>query len=366
MNQSSLGVLVMAGGTGGHIYPALAVAKDLQQRGYRVRWLGSVGGMEQELVSREGLDIDLLPVSGVRGKGKLALLKAPFVILKCVLRALKVLRDHQITLVLGFGGFASGPGGLAAAMSGRKLMIHEQNAIAGMTNRMLAKVADIVCEAFPGAFAPNPKVHTVGNPLRQSLLNLHDQNAVEKDYRSSDTALKLLIVGGSRGAQVFNHELPKLLAEVMQINSLKIMHQTGKGNRQSVEEAYQSLGLDNVSINEFIHDMDRAYAWADVIICRAGALTVSEVAVMGLPAIFVPYPYAVDDHQTQNAESLANNGAAVVIQQDDIKSIVSVLNEWLSNREQLASMSEKAKQLAVVNAKEQIVAYCQQLIGEAA
>lgn len=366
MSESSLGILVMAGGTGGHIYPALAVAKDLRQRGYRVRWLGSVGGMEQELVSREGLDIDLLPVSGLRGKGKLALVKAPFVITKCVLQALKVLKVNQISLVLGFGGFASGPGGIAAALSGRPLLIHEQNAVAGMTNRMLAKFADIVCEAFAGAFKANKKVHTTGNPLRQSLLNLYDQNKTKASYLDNKRSLKLLIVGGSRGAKIFNDELPAVLAKVKGKQLLEVLHQTGRGNGQSVEQQYQATGIEKVTVSEFIHDMDQAYSWADIIICRAGALTVSEVAAVGLPAIFVPYPYAVDDHQTRNAESLAKNGAAVVLQQENIQSIVEELDDWLANREQLLTMSEKAKQLAVINAKEQIVAYCQQLVGKAA
>jgi UDP-N-acetylglucosamine--N-acetylmuramyl-(pentapeptide) pyrophosphoryl-undecaprenol N-acetylglucosamine transferase len=366
MNTSSIGVLVMAGGTGGHIYPALSVAKELKQRGYRVRWLGSVGGMEQELVTREGLDIDLLPVSGIRGKGKLAVVKAPWVIIRCVLKALTLIRQHEISLVLGFGGFASGPGGLAAAISGRKLLIHEQNAIAGLTNRLLAKRADVVCEAFPGAFKPNAKVFTTGNPLRQSLLNLSDQNLKRCAYQDRNSSLKLLVVGGSRGAVVFNQELPELLAACDDHKLLEITHQCGKGNAALVEQNYLNAGLSNVVVHEFMHDMDQAYRWADIIICRAGALTVSEVAAMGLPAIFVPYPFAVDDHQTKNAEILANQGAAVIIQQKNMTSIVSVLNQWLNNREQLKIMSEKAMQLAIIDAKEKIVAHCQQLVGNAA
>jgi UDP-N-acetylglucosamine--N-acetylmuramyl-(pentapeptide) pyrophosphoryl-undecaprenol N-acetylglucosamine transferase len=322
--------------------------------------------MEQDLVSRENIAIDLLPVSGIRGKGVMALLKAPWVMLRCVTQAWSILRKHEISLVLGFGGFASGPGGLAAALSGRKLLIHEQNAVAGMTNKMLAKLADAVCEAFDGSFPPSSKVVMTGNPLRQSLLDTAGRTAERRAYRDKEAPINLLIIGGSRGAAVFNNELPALLASVAEKEKLIVMHQCGRGNAESVEQHYAKHEMSRVTVKEFIYDMDRAYQWADIVVCRAGALTVSEVAVMGLPAIFVPYPFAVDDHQTKNAQSLVKQGAAELVRQDELNTLVSVLNQWVANRELLHEMSQKSRQAAITDAKEKIVARCEQLLGTAA
>ncbi len=348
---------MMAGGTGGHIYPALAVAHLLKAKGYQVSWLGSVGGMEQELVAREGFEIFLLPVSGVRGKGKLALLKAPFTLMACIWKARAIFKQKRIDLAVGFGGFASGPGGLASYLTGCPLLIHEQNAVAGMTNKVLSKLADIVCEAFPNVFS-GKKVRTTGNPIRKSLVEL---NKAEKTG-ANKSLVNVLVIGGSRGAKVFNDELPDVLAELVTKNLIAVKHQTGKNNLKSVELAYKNLNNRNVEASEYIHDMDEVYAWANIVICRAGALTVSEVATVGVAAIFVPYPYAVDDHQTKNAEYLTKQGAGELVQQTEIKKISSILNDWLGNKEQINKMADAAKTLAKNSASEEITKYCESLL----
>lgn len=358
-------ILIMAGGTGGHIFPALSVANELRQRGYQIFWLGSKGGMEEELVMRDDFPIYLLPVTGVRGKGLIALLKAPFVLMNCVMKALRILKHQNVGLVAGFGGFASGPGGLAAKLSGRHLILHEQNAIAGMTNRVLSKNASVVCEAFANTFERaklrhSTQVHTTGNPIRTDIIRAAETKPAMSIAEKSP--LNVLIIGGSRGAKIFNDSLPSQLTPLIKANKISVWHQSGKNNSETVKGYYPAAGSEQIIVSDFIHDMAKAYQWADVIICRAGALTVSEVAVMGLAALFVPYPYAVDDHQTKNAESLVKAGGALLIPQTKVNQLAESLEPLINEPEKIEQMAFAAKSFAITNASQRIADYCETLL----
>lgn len=332
--------LVMAGGTGGHVFPALAVAQALVARGWSIHWLGSRGGMEVELVTKHGFAISTLPVSGLRGRGAAGLVAAPFKLLRSLLGALAVIRRERPQAVIGFGGFASGPGGVAARLAGIPLVVHEQNAIAGLTNRLLARIATRVLAAFPAAQAQLPGAQVVGNPVRDVIRQVPEPEA---RYASRDDTLRVLVVGGSLGAQALNAQVPGALALVAGKRALSVRHQTG---RNAVDETRGNYARVNVAadVSAFIDDMAAAYAWADLVICRAGALTVSEVAAVGVPAIFVPFPHAVDDHQTHNAAYLVKVGAAVLLQQADInaerlaKEILAI-----AGREKLLAMAIAAR-----------------------
>ncbi len=352
-------LLVMAGGTGGHVFPGLAVADHLRQQGWDVSWLGTAERIEARLVPQYGYPINFISIKGVRGNGVMRKLAAPFKLLNAICQARAVIKTYQPDVVLGMGGFASGPGGIAARLLGKPLVLHEQNAAAGLTNKVLSKIASKCLSAFPGALA---NAEVVGNPLRQSVLNLPPKTVGEQG------CYKLLVIGGSLGAQVFNQHLA---AGIKQSGlDLKIWHQAGADKQASAEAAYQQQQLDkNLSeapkIVEFIDDMAAAYQWADVILCRAGALTVSEVAAAGVPAIFVPLPYAVDDHQTKNASFLVEAKAARLIKQGDFspQQIAAVLNEFADPSLRL-SCANNARKRASYNATEQVAAVCQRMIKE--
>lgn len=352
-------ILLMAGGTGGHIFPALAVAKELQKDGWNLHWLGSQGGMEQELIQKHNIEMTLLPISGVRGKGFLSLLKAPFLLLRSIWQARAAIKNIKPSVALGMGGFASGPGGFAARLCSVPLVIHEQNAISGMTNRMLHKLSHLTIQAYPGAFAASEKVKTLGNPVRQ------DFNAIAEPalrLKEQDSFLKVLVVGGSRGAEVLNRVMPQTMDIINDGLHLTVMHQAGKGKKESVMKAYQNIGNDRVrfEVVEFIEDMAKDYAWADLVICRAGALTVAEIAMAGCAAIFVPYPHAVDDHQTHNARYLSDQAAALIIQQHDLqaKALSEQITALANNKQHLIEMAVKAKTLAKPNATHDVAESC--------
>ncbi|MCP4326673.1 MAG: undecaprenyldiphospho-muramoylpentapeptide beta-N-acetylglucosaminyltransferase [Alteromonadales bacterium] len=350
-------LLVMAGGTGGHVFPGLAVAHKLEIAGWSISWLGTVDRMEAQLVPEHGYQIDFIDIAGVRGNGIKRLIMAPLRIIKSVLQARKVLKRRKVDLVLGMGGFASGPGGVAAWTLGIPVLLHEQNAAAGMTNRILARFAKRVLLGFSGAFV-DEKAILVGNPVRESVIALP-----EKQISSPSDALKLLVVGGSLGAKVLNDLLPEVI-EQFSNEQLTVIHQTGKGHYQQVKESYKNKGL-KVDVQEFITDMDKSYAWADVVICRAGALTVSEIAVVGLPAIFVPLPHAVDDHQTKNAQDLVNKEAAILIPQKQLngKKLSDYLHSFSQNRQLLIDMSKKSKKTAIIDATERVANICEQIVN---
>lgn len=343
-------LLVMAGGTGGHVFPGLAVAKMLRDQGWDIHWLGCATRMEADLVPKHNIDISYIDVEGVRGNGIIRLLKAPFKLMRSVWQAKKIIRQFKPDVVLGMGGFASGPGGIAAKLAGIPLVLHEQNAVAGLTNRYLAKMATRVLVAFNGALNEHlPQV--VGNPVRQDIVDLGRLTP------ERGNALNILLIGGSLGAKALNEILPQTLPLLSDIK-VSIKHQAGKNNAVGVMDAYLTQVAncrDYVEVTDFIDDMAGAYQWADMIICRAGALTVSEVAAIGLPAIFVPLPYAVDDHQTKNAQALSEKGAAIVMPQSLMTSPrLSTQIKEMSSSAQLLTMHNASNELAVIDATEQV------------
>ena len=348
-------LLVMAGGTGGHVFPGLAVADRLKAQGWTVHWLGTADRMEAELVPAHGYPISFIDIQGVRGNGIKRLLAAPYRIVKSVLQARQVLKTIKPDVVLGMGGFASGPGGVAAWLSGIPLLLHEQNAAAGMTNKLLARIAKRVLMAFPGAFAPNARTAVVGNPVRPEVVALPDPQ-----LRSGAEPLRLLIVGGSLGAKVLNEQVPPAVAAAGV--PILVRHQTGKGNRDAVAAAYAQQGVD-AEVSDFIKDMADAYAWADLVVCRAGALTVSEVAAAGVAAIFVPLPHAVDDHQTRNALTLVDGGAAEFLPQSELTpaSLAARLSWLAGRRETLLNMAQAARRVAITDAAERVADECKRL-----
>lgn len=342
-------LLIMAGGTGGHVFPGLAVAEVLRNEGWRIHWLGTADRMEAQLVPQHGYPLHTITIAGVRGNGLKRTLLAPWQILKATWQARRILRQVQPDVVLGMGGFAAGPGGVAARLARIPLVLHEQNAAAGLTNRLLARIAQQVLMAFPGAFASNAHSRVVGNPVRSSVLSL--PKPVQRISVMAQP-LRLLVVGGSLGAKILNDTLP---AAVAKAGNIQVRHQSGKGNAESVQLAYQQLGID-AEVSDFIDDMASAYAQSDLVVCRAGALTVSEVAAAGIGAIFVPLPHAVDDHQTKNARTLSEHGAALLLPQTQlgVETLAQQLKELSTSREQLLAMAEQARALAITDAAERV------------
>nr|WP_278990982.1 undecaprenyldiphospho-muramoylpentapeptide beta-N-acetylglucosaminyltransferase [Plesiomonas shigelloides] len=345
-------LLVMAGGTGGHVFPGLAVAHQLMEQGWQVRWLGTADRMEADLVPKHGIEIDFIQISGLRGKGWRAQLGAPLRIWRAIRQARQIMRDYQPDVVLGMGGYVSGPGGVAAWLQGIPVVLHEQNAIAGLTNRWLSRIAAKVLQAFPGAFAKAP---VVGNPVRQDVLALPEPAQRMKD-RSGP--LRVLVVGGSQGARVLNRTLPAVAAALG--DQITLWHQVGKGALPEVEQAYQTAGATGHKITEFIDDMADAYQWADVVICRSGALTVSELAAAGVPAIFVPFQHK-DRQQYLNGLTLEKAGAAYIIEQDQLTADRLEAQLLLLNRPQLLAMAQHARAAAIPDATDRVAAVIQAL-----
>ncbi|MBK1693665.1 undecaprenyldiphospho-muramoylpentapeptide beta-N-acetylglucosaminyltransferase [Chromatium weissei] len=345
---------IMAGGTGGHVFPALAVAEELRQHGVDIFWIGTRSGMEARLVAEHGFELEWIDIAGVRGKGWATRLRLPFALMTAVRQARAILQRRRPALMLGMGGFVAGPGGLAARMLNIPLVIHEQNGISGLTNRWLARIATQVFEAFPNSFPPARGAITVGNPVRRAILDVKPH--LEK---SEFEPLHLLILGGSLGAQIFNELVPVALAAVPENLRPLVRHQTGERTLHIAQTAYQTAGV-NAEITPFISDMAAAYDWADLVICRAGALTVAELAAAGVASVLVPYPFAVDDHQVGNARYLADAGAARLVLQRDLSasSLTALLTELLANRTELLAMAQRARQLAQPNATARITAAC--------
>lgn len=346
-------VLIMAGGTGGHVFPALACAREFQARGYSVHWLGTPRGIENDLVPQAGLPLHRIQISGLRGKGAVALLKAPFQLLRALLQARRVMREVQPVCVLGLGGFVTGPGGLAAKLAGVPLIIHEQNAVAGTSNRLLAPIAARVCEAFPETFPASAKRRTTGNPVRPELF------LETPRQRLDGRKPRLLILGGSLGAEPLNKLLPAALVQIPEQLRPEIFHQAGKQHHEITAQRYREAGVE-AEVVPFIKDMARAYAWADLVVCRAGALTVSELAAAGLPSMLVPLPHAIDDHQSRNADYLAREGAAFLLPQatTGAADLAAHLTEVLMQPERLQSMAASARRLAKPDATRTVVDIC--------
>jgi UDP-N-acetylglucosamine--N-acetylmuramyl-(pentapeptide) pyrophosphoryl-undecaprenol N-acetylglucosamine transferase len=353
----------MAGGTGGHVYPALAVARALQQQSREVVWLGTHRGLESRVIPAAGIPIEWVAVSGLRGKSAFALLLAPFRLFYALWQSLVVMWKHKPAAVLGMGGFVSGPGGLAAWLTRRPLVIHEQNAVAGLTNRLLARLARVVLQAFPGSFNSASVAETVGNPVRAEIAAID-----EPDTRLSgrEGPVRLLILGGSQGALALNQVVPAALSLLPADVRPVVRHQTGERTLGDAKAAYAAHGLD-VELIPFIEDMAEAYAWADLVICRSGALTVAEISAAGLPAIFIPFPAAVDDHQTANARPMVDAGAAEIMQQRDMsdEKLADLLRNWLASREGLLERARKARALANPGALVRITDVCLEAAGVA-
>ncbi|CAM2823786.1 undecaprenyldiphospho-muramoylpentapeptide beta-N-acetylglucosaminyltransferase [Vibrio rarus] len=341
MTNKNKRLLVMAGGTGGHVFPGLAVAKYLQQQGWEIRWLGTEDRMEAQLVPKHGIDIDFIKVKGLRGQGIGKLIQAPLQILNAIRQAKAHIKRYNPDVVLGMGGYVSGPGGIAARQCGIPLVLHEQNAVAGLTNGWLAKVASKVFQAFPGAF---PHADVVGNPVRTDVVALESPEA---RLASREGDIRILVMGGSQGARILNHTLPETIAELG--DGYTVWHQVGKDNQSDVEDRYQDAGVNNAKVSEFIDDVAAAYQWADLIVCRSGALTVSEISAAGLAAVFIPYPHK-DRQQALNGDYLVDAGAAKMIEQQQLSTSKLTHTIQSLNRTSLLEMAIKARHAAKLDA----------------
>lgn len=355
-------VIIMAGGTGGHILPGLAVARLLRARGIPVLWLGTPNGMEARLVAEAGFEMAAIDIGGVRGKGWKTRLAAPGRLFKAVRQALAVMNKHQPRLVIGFGGFVAGPGGLAARLRGIPLVIHEQNAIAGLTNRVLARLANKVLAGYQGAFSGDAEV--IGNPVRPDIAVLPPP---EQRMSGRNGPLRLLVVGGSLGAQALNETVPRALALLTPDERPEVWHQAGGKMIDTARAIYEQAGVVG-RVEPFIDDMAAAYAWADLVICRAGALTVAELAAAGIGSILVPFPHAVDDHQTHNAAVLAEAGAAELIQQTELTAglLAERLRVLGADRTRVLDMARRARAQARPDAAARVLELCAPWLEETA
>ncbi len=354
-------ILIMAGGTGGHVYPALAVADKLKDKGFQLFWLGTSKGMEAKVVPNHGYPLLKINVFGVRGNGFIRLLLTPFMLMIALFQALIIMIKIRPVVVLGMGGFVSGPGGIAAWLMRIPLLIHEQNAIAGLTNRLLVPFADSVMAAFPGAFKESAKLTITGNPVRNDIVNLPDP---EQRYANRDSnLLKILVLGGSLGAKRLNEIIPETLFALDSDYQFEVKHQCGERHLSDTEKFYKEHNI-NVEVIPFINNMAEVYAWADIVICRAGALTVAELAASGIASILIPFPYAVDDHQTENAKYLSVEGAAILIQeaQLNIGKLKEVLLKLCHASEQLMQMAVKARSLSKPQATDDVAKLCLEAI----
>ncbi len=353
-------VLMMAGGTGGHVYPALAVAAELLERGYRVEWVGTARGLEQRVVPAAGIKLHHLLVRGVRGKGAVAKLLGLAYLALASVQALWLVLRRWPACVVGMGGYVAGPAGVAAWLLRRPLLIHEQNAVAGTTNRMLAPLANAVVAGFPAAFKSDIDFDVLGNPVRADLVAAGEQLSYDYDGRRP---LRLLVLGGSLGAKPLNDTLPQAVGQLRAAGSaLEVWHQSGEAHAAAVESAY-GVDPDGIRVAPFIEDMAAAYAWADVVVCRAGALTVAELEIMGRPAILVPLPHAIDDHQSANAHSLADRGGAVLLRQADmtVDRLAQQLQAYIDYPERLRKMAVAARAAATPDAARRVADRCEEL-----
>ena len=367
--HSGAAVLIMAGGTGGHIFPGLAVADSLRRRGVEVRWLGARGGMECRQVPSRGIELDVVDISGLRGKGAARWLLAPWKLLRAVKQSARLLRARRPACAISFGGYAAGPGGLAARLRGIPLLVHEQNRVPGMTNRVLARFAARVLQAFPGTWDERQRPLTCGNPVRREVTALP---APAERLAGREGPVRLLVTGGSQGARALNQLLPAALALLPAELQVEVRHQCGRDRADETRAAYAEAGIaagaaSGVDVAEFIDDMAEAYGWADLVVCRAGALTVSEVAAAGLPAVFLPFPHAVDDHQTRNAEFLVERGAAVLLPEaiTDAPELAEALAALLQDRGKRLEMAERARAAAIPDAADRVAALCAEYLGPA-
>lgn len=358
-NNTIKRVLIIAGGTGGHIFPAMAVAHYLQQRGIDIQWLGSRVGLEEKIVSGK-YPITFISVKRIRGKGLLTKLLSPFRILLAIIQAWRAIKKIKPDVVLGMGGFVSGPGGVAARLQKIPLVIHEQNSVAGYTNRILAKFAKHILAGFPNAFSTSVKAKWVGNPVRDEIININppEQRLAGRDQQQ---ALKLFVLGGSQGAHALNCLMMELVDQFPELDRLSIWHQTGEADFDRVQEAYTFKNA-HAKAQAFLSDMVEPYTWADLVLCRAGALTVAELAAVGVSSILVPFPFAVDNHQFYNAQFLQQADAGIIVPQTELNvaRLQDILMEFLNNPSRLLEMANKGRALAKPDAAAEIAQACLQ------
>lgn len=352
-------VMIFAGGTGGHVFPALAVAKQIEQQSVPIVWVGTKRGIEAKVVPNAGYKIEWIAVKGLRGKSFVTYLLAPFKLAFASMQVIWLLLKHRPCAVLGMGGFVAGPGGLIAVLLRKPLIIHEQNAIAGLTNRLLAPFAKRILTGFPSTFVRN-NVEVLGNPVRAEINELQREHEIaEPEHR----ALRILVVGGSLGAQALNETVPAALSQVMSSLSAEmhpeIWHQSGEKKHQSTLQQYEQYGVTS-KVDAFIENMQEAYAWADLVVCRAGAITVAELSIAGVGAIFIPYPYAVDDHQSANAAALVNAGAALMLVEKELTahSLARTLQDLIINRAKLRTFAKAITAFAKPQAAKDVANVC--------
>jgi len=359
-------IMIMAGGTGGHVFPALAVAQELQARGVEVIWMGTRRGIEAKVVPDAGISMEWVSVSGLRGKGIVSWLFAPFKLVSALFQSFVIIMRCRPMAVLGMGGFVAGPGGLMTWILHKPLVIHEQNAIAGLTNRLLARIATKAMQAFPKALQERANPQLVGNPVREAIAALP---APEVRFEKRTGALRLLVLGGSLGAQSLNQTIPAAMNIIPEAGRPEIWHQAGGRLIDEARECYRSTDVD-ARVEPFIDDMAEAYGWADLVLCRAGALTISELSAAGVAALLVPYPYAVDDHQAHNAAYLVDAGAALMVRQDEL-SADKLASIWQGLYQQhdgasgirthLLGMAVKGRELAKCDAAKQVADVCMEV-----
>ena len=364
MSAKNTTVLIMAAGTGGHVFPALSIAQKLQEQNIQTEWMGTHQGMENRLLEGTGIQIHAVSAQGLKGKGIARLIAAPFMLAQALIQSMRILSKVKPDCVLGMGGFVSGPGGLAAKLTGRKLVIHEQNAVPGFTNKLLAKIANQVFEAFPNTFSQSKKVIHTGNPMRKEIADLALRT---RSLKEASRPLQILVLGGSQGALAINKVVPELLASWPEENRPSTRHQAGDSTLEITQQAYRDRGLvlsKRIDVLPFISDMAQAYIWADLVICRSGASTVSEIAAAGLPSILVPYPHHSDHQQKHNANWLVQAGAALLLEQKDltVPALKALLLDLDENRGKLQQMSDRAKSIAICDADEIIARRCLELI----
>lgn len=352
-------ILIMAGGTGGHVYPALAVADYLKEQGFKLFWLGTDKGLEKRIVPENGYELLTIQVSGVRGKGILKLFVTPVMLLLAIWQALLIMLKIKPAAVLGMGGFASGPGGIAAWLMRIPLLIHEQNAIAGLTNKILSKFACRILAAFPNAFKQQRKLLITGNPVREDIAKVTLPE--ERLKNRNGKPLNILVLGGSLGAAALNEQVPEAVA-LLSDCQVSIKHQCGTAHTEQTFAKYTQLKI-QAEVLPYVEDMAKEYAWADIVICRAGALTIAELAAVGVGAILVPFPYAVDDHQTANAAYLENGGAAITMQQTNLtaEKLKQILFEFCTSYQRCIDMAIKARSLAKPEATQTVASVCMEM-----
>ncbi|MAJ91521.1 MAG: undecaprenyldiphospho-muramoylpentapeptide beta-N-acetylglucosaminyltransferase [Legionellales bacterium] len=350
-------ILIMAGGTGGHVYPALAVADTLKLEGFKLFWLGSNNGLEKNIVPKHGYTLLKINVKGIRGKGIFHLLSAPFFIVASIFQALLVMVKIRPVIVLGMGGFASGPGGIAAWLMRIPLLIHEQNSIAGLTNRLLSPFAVSVMTAFPEVFKNSDKTIITGNPIRYEIEKISKPENRYINLKSKE--LRILVLGGSLGAEKLNKIVPATISSLGNEYVLKVKHQCGEKNFSKTQSIYKDYNL-NIDLTPYIDDMVHAYTWADLVICRAGASTISEITACGIASILIPYPFAVDNHQMSNAKYLSDQGAAILIEEEkcNIDKLKNILLDFINTPDLLLGMAKKAKNLSKPEATNNVAKLC--------